>query len=362
MHAPKTRFGLRLKAVARFLSTAFVIAAVSFTLATSASAHDPGLSSAELQVGSRIRADVTFALSDLQPLLGTAKPTESNLIDIARDALNVVVDDRSISPRQVAVQIDENNSAHLRIEFPQTYGSHLKITSDILDQLSRGHRQYISIRDDSRNLIAERVMDAASNTFEINLSETASAGANRSFRQFLVLGLEHILTGYDHLIFLLGLMIAGAGFKAIARIITSFTVAHSITLAAAALDVVRMPPGVVEPLIAASIIYVGLENIFRRDLKWRWLVTFAFGLVHGFGFASALRELGIGTSGISAAVPLLSFNMGVELGQIMIAIVTLPLIWKLREKPCFALRYAPACSILISLAGTLWLLERTLLK
>jgi hydrogenase/urease accessory protein HupE len=173
---------------------------------------------------------------------------------------------------------------------------------------------------------------------------------------------EHILTGYDHLVFLLGLIIAGAGFRAVAKIITSFTLAHSITLALATLDVVRISPGLVEPLIAASIVYVGLENIFRRDLRWRWLLTFGFGLVHGFGFASVLKELGIGAGGVSTAVPLVSFNLGVEMGQIAIAALALPLIWKFRERPSFVVRYAPACSVLITLAGAFWFIERTLLK
>src|SRR6185295_17497952 len=124
-----------------------------------------------------------------------------------------------------------------------------------------------------------------------------------SYGAFVLLGIEHILTGYDHLIFLLGLLLAGASFKNVAKIITSFTVAHSITLALSTFDLVRIPSAVVEPLIAVSIVYVGLENIFRRDLKWRWLLTLGFGLVHGFGFASALRSLGIG-SGTGAAMPL----------------------------------------------------------
>ncbi|HEV8487331.1 MAG TPA: HupE/UreJ family protein, partial [Blastocatellia bacterium] len=190
-----------------------------------------------------------------------------------------------------------------------------------------------------------------------------STGPPLSFSQFLLLGIEHILTGYDHLVFLLGLLIAGASFKAAAKIITSFTVAHSITLALATLGVVRISPGIVEPLIAVSIIYVGLENIFRREMSRRWLLTFCFGLVHGFGFAAVLSELGIGSGGLAgAAIPLLSFNLGVELGQVVIAGAALPLIWKLRNRPSFVARFVPVCSVLVAVAGGFWLLERTMLK
>jgi hydrogenase/urease accessory protein HupE len=183
----------------------------------------------------------------------------------------------------------------------------------------------------------------------------------RSFRRFLTLGIEHILTGYDHLAFLFALLVAGGTFGSAARIITSFTLAHSLTLALATFGLVHLPSWLAEPLIAASIVYVGLENLFRRDHGRRWLLTFGFGLVHGFGFASVLRELGIGAGGSGAAVPLFSFNAGVEIGQIAIALLTLPAIWKLSRRPAFETRAVPACSILVALLGAWWLVQRTLL-
>jgi len=149
--------------------------------------------------------------------------------------------------------------------------------------------------------------------------------------------------------------------RSVAKITTSFTVAHSITLGAATLDMVQISSRLVEPLIAVTIIYVGIENIFRRvESDGRWLLTFAFGLIHGLGFASALKELGIGAAG-SAAVPLLSFNLGVELGQFAIAIIVLPVIWKLSARPLFVARYVPACSIAVALVGVYWLIQRSLL-
>ena len=181
----------------------------------------------------------------------------------------------------------------------------------------------------------------------------------RSFANFPLLGVKHILTGYDHLLFLFGLLIVARGFVSALTIITSFTIAHSITLAVATLHLVQIPSRIVEPLIAASIIFVGVENLLRGDiLNARRMVPFGFGLIHGFGFASALREAGIG-SGIGGIVlPLVSFNLGVELGQIMVAAVALPIIWKLRENPMFVARWAPACSAAVALLGSFWLVER----
>jgi HupE / UreJ protein len=112
-------------------------------------------------------------------------------------------------------------------------------------------------------------------------------------------------------------------------------------------------------LIAASIVYVGIENLLRSDVwKARQLVTFGFGLIHGFGFASVLREMDIGAGNGGVAMPLLSFNVGVELGQIMVAAVALPIIWKLRTSPVFIARWTPACSAAVVLLGSFWFVER----
>ncbi|HEY9503208.1 MAG TPA: HupE/UreJ family protein, partial [Pyrinomonadaceae bacterium] len=196
------------------------------------------------------------------------------------------------------------------------------------------------------------------NNLTIDLQTTSAA--NKSTLRFLVLGIEHILTGYDHLAFLLALLLAGGSLLRNAKIITSFTVAHSLTLAMATLGVINVPSNLVEPVIAASIVFVGLENLFRRRLASRWLVTFLFGLVHGLGFASALRELGIGGFGVGVAIPLLSFNLGVELAQIAIAALVLPLVWRLEQRPSFTLKHVPALSLLITFAGVYWFLNRTL--
>ena len=171
--------------------------------------------------------------------------------------------------------------------------------------------------------------------------------------------MKHILTGYDHLLFLFGLLVVARGFVSSLSIITSFTIAHSITLAVATLNLVQIPSRIVEPLIAASVVYVGIENLLRGDNpKARRLLAFGFGLIHGFGFASVLRETGIGSRTGGIALPLLSFNVGVELGQIMVVAVVLPIIWKLRTSPVLIARWAPACSAAVVLLGSFWFADR----
>ena len=183
-----------------------------------------------------------------------------------------------------------------------------------------------------------------------------------TFWGFLELGIEHIWTGYDHLLFLVGLLIVCSRFRTIVAIVCSFTVAHSITLGFAATNTLNLPNRLVEPLIAASILFVGAENLIRRgaEPKGRWAVAFAFGLIHGFGFASVLRELGFGTSDRSIALPLFSFSLGVEMGQIAFAAVFLPVVWQLRKRPGFIRRGVPIISALVAAMGLYWFLERTI--
>jgi hydrogenase/urease accessory protein HupE len=328
----------------------------------------------ELQVQQeQLRVQLTFAQSEVEALVageketadkrnpGTPDPARSGLEALALTALELTLDGRLLRASEVAVHPEPNNTIQFRLRFPISAGSRLGVRSTLPAKLTPGHRQFLVVQSKTGQTLAERILDGKSNTFEADLAGLSSSDAKPgSFRQFLVLGVEHILTGYDHVVFLLALLLAGGAFWNTAKIITSFTVAHSITLALAALDVVRIPSSVVEPLIAVSIVYVGVENLLQGDLRWRWLLTFGFGLVHGFGFASVLRELGVGAAGVGVTVPLVSFNLGVELGQVSIMLLVLPLIWKLRSQPFFVLRCVPACSLLVTVVGGYWLLQRTL--
>jgi hydrogenase/urease accessory protein HupE len=175
---------------------------------------------------------------------------------------------------------------------------------------------------------------------------------------FFRLGVEHILTGYDHLLFLTALLLRGGGTGSLLKIITAFTAAHSVTLALAALGIVTLPDRLVEPLIAASIVWVALENVVRRDVRsTRWIVSFAFGLVHGFGFAAALDPLALPAPRLALA--LLGFNLGVEAGQACVVVALVPLLAALQHA-AWAPRVIRAASIVLALVGLAWLVERLL--
>jgi hydrogenase/urease accessory protein HupE len=333
-------------------------------------AHDPGLSTANLRVADgRLEATLTFARADVESLVrldvdgdGNASRAEfeaarSQLETLARGAFEIRVSTRQVSGSVVAIEFDESDAVHFQLNFAIGSDSKISVLPILLARLPYGHRQYLSAVDANGVLLGRQMLSRGADLYTIEHTSTG----RKEFGQFLFLGVEHILTGYDHLVFLFALLLAGGSLVSAGKIITSFTLAHSITLALATMNVIRLPASIVEPLIAISIVYVGVENLLRRDVRRRWLVTFAFGLVHGFGFASVLRELGVGAGGTGLLMPLFSFNLGVELGQLVIAGLAFPLIWRLRYSPTFLARYAPACSVLIILAGGYWFIERALL-
>ena len=287
----------------------------------------------------------------------------SQLEAVVATQLIVATDGKLAKPASIRSSLDENNNVEVHLGFPVSAFSSLEIQSKIISSLPLGHRQYLEVQNSRGEAIFERLLSASADRATVQMTRTnASVTALEtvgSFTNFLTLGVKHILTGYDHLLFLLGLLVVARGFFSSLSIITSFTVAHSITLAAATFNLAHIPSRIVEPLIAASIVYVGIENLWRGDVpKSRQLVTFGFGLIHGFGFSSVLREMGIGAGMGGVALPLLSFNVGVELGQIVLAAVALPIIWKLRANPVFMVRWVPACSAAVVLLGSFWFVER----
>ena len=250
----------------------------------------------------------------------------------------------------------DNVSIHLSASAPRA--STLTFRSPWLELMPVGHRQFLSIRDADGTIVAERMLSALSDTATVELKGTGDASSH-VFAEFLALGFKHILAGYDHLLFLLSLLIVCRGFAGMLKLVTCFTVAHSVTLALATVGTLHIPAHIVEPLIAATLVYIGVENLIRREpRKERLWLVFAFGLIHGLGFASVLIEMGVGSTGRSVAGPLLSFNLGVELGQVMIAALVLPLFHWVQGRPELANRWATACSALVAIAGGWWLVER----
>ena len=185
-----------------------------------------------------------------------------------------------------------------------------------------------------------------------------TASSTSGWTAFFKLGMLHILTGYDHLLFLLALLLRKQTFKQYAAIITSFTIAHSITLSLAVLGIADLPSRFVEAAIAFSICYVAAENLFRKEIRNRWLLTFGFGLIHGLGFAGILKEMAISKSSLASA--LIGFNIGIEAVQLVLVLLALPLL-RLLHKQKAAGKIINYGSWAIILFGAFWFMERIFL-
>lgn len=367
------------KLAQRLLGVVYLLVQLQIALA-----HPPGLSSTDITIKpDTMDVKVTFAVQDIEAFVtmdtdGDAEVTASEL-DTAKPGiasyvaseLKIMVDEKEAEASQGSkVNFDNQNNAVIELIMPGAAANTIGIESRLLSKLPEGHKEYVTIKDEVGHELGKKMLTRMDNTLQISVKANASQSATEShststFVDFLKLGIEHILTGYDHLLFLFSLLVVTHSFWPAIKIITFFTIAHSITLALAGLNIVDIPSSIVEPLIAATIVYVGLENIVRKDkvtTRQRCILTFFFGLIHGFGFASVLREMGISSIETGILVPLFSFNLGVELGQITVAALVLPLIWWLHGKAQISKYLVPVGSVLICLAGGYWLLERTVLS
>ena len=222
----------------------------------------------------------------------------------------------------------EKYIAHARQQFrfaaasPKRVVLHAALFSTLTDR----HEAVVQASWDGAQRVFKRT-----GPFELEVDRSKMGLFWPTFGEFLKWGMHHILIGWDHIAFLLALLIGAQKMGEMVRVVTSFTVAHSVTLLLAALDVLRFPQAVTESLIALSIVYVAAENYFLKDGRHRWVLTFAFGLVHGLGFSNVLRERLQELESI--ALPVVSFNLGVELGQIAILLVAFPVLLLIRKGP-----------------------------
>jgi hydrogenase/urease accessory protein HupE len=346
--------GTRRGQLSRLASRVIVGVVIALTGTVRLLAHDPGLSLLDVRIEPRqIVAVLSLAGADAALVGGPDAFSK-----LTQDALQLSLDGRSIAPSATSIWSDESGGLHGRMIYDRPSGSRLVLRSTIMSHLARGHRELLTIHGPDGVVLSERMLDAASDNVATDISSVGGAASSTAGR-FLLLGVEHILTGYDHLLFLAGVLVVLRRWRDVVQTITAFTVAHSITLALATTGLVLVPGRTVEPLIAASIVYVGIENLVKGVQGSRWKLTFAFGLVHGLGFATVLRDLGIGTNGNGAiALPLASFNAGVEIGQMAVAVVLVPAFWWLGTRPTSRIRFAAAWSVMVIAAGSYWLLER----
>jgi hydrogenase/urease accessory protein HupE len=218
------------------------------------------------------------------------------------------------------------------------------------------HQTFVNIYDGAR-LAHQEILDLKHPRFDY--FSGSGRGRLAAFGKFLKSGVHHIFIGWDHILFVVGLLLAGGSIGRLLRIVTAFTLAHSVTLALAALDLVHPPARLVEPAIALSIVYVGLDNLMagREERDVRVWIALAFGFIHGFGFASVLRGTGLPRPHLAGA--LFGFNLGVEIGQACIVLLIAPVILALaRRNASLAARVVSVGSVVVAAAGGYWFVER----
>jgi hydrogenase/urease accessory protein HupE len=354
-----------------------LLAGITLGIGVSAHAHQVKLSTARVTLGGDRTVSVEVALkgSDADRLAGT------NVFDAQRDSVDPTLVAASAAPilayvnAHVAVTgldgkacvagaaalVPDGDGVIYRNAFScRNVRGDIVYRSTVLTAIDPSARQIVLIGEGAN--VPQALLDASNTT--VTLSAPAPLLLS-TMQRYLVTGIEHIFLGYDHIAFLVGVVLWARRLVPVIKIVTAFTIAHSITLSLAALNIIVLPGVVVEPAIAASIVFVAMENFFSRDIDSRWRVTFAFGLIHGFGFASALREFGLPANAVVPA--LAAFNIGVEVGQVAIVSIVVPALIVLdrlmatdRAKPVRAASLVYALSLLISLLGSYWFLTRLL--
>ena len=335
-----------------------VVAAVSFAFGV-AVAHQGGTTGhATVSVAGQ---SVRYALS--LPAEGLGDATRDLRELAAAVARHVVVEADGAACAGVPAETRPPSAGRASVEVVVLYACaapirNLTIRDGIDALLGVDHHTIADVQwpGGAKQVIFEKGQRVASFAMADNASTERGTAGQVLF--YLGLGVEHIIGGIDHLLFLLALLALATSLWQTVKIVTAFTVAHSITLSLAALGMVDVPSSIVEPLIAASIVWVAVENLVApAGAARRWLIAAIFGLIHGLGFASALAELGLSREVLVRA--LIGFNIGVELGQLVfVAVVMPPLVWA--SRPGRLPRLPQILSVIVALVGAVWLVERLL--
>lgn len=357
----------------RFFSYIALILLCGVVFPGVAQAHQAGLSRGEYRLdGAMLTAEIVFARGDVALLMRDLDEDGNGAIsaDEVRNAKaplgrmltpKIVVradKDECLGKLDDAFLVEEDGLSVRFVYLCTAPPPSVHVRFDMLDSLTYGHRHIA--RAESGKVIVEEVFFGTRRDWDISPASASDSATkpveSKNFGAFFMMGIEHILLGYDHLVFLLGLVLVGGRPRSLLLVVTAFTLAHSITLGLAVLGIWAPSPRIVEPLIALSVAYVGVENQFVKDAEKRWRITFPFGLIHGFGFAGALGEIQLPKADVPKA--LLGFNLGVEAGQLATLAVVLPLIAVARKREWFKNRGVRLLSWGIAALGLVWFVAR----
>ena len=369
----------------------WVVALLSAVLLLSAArvarAHLIGLSRSEYEPNeAAIHAQLAFRVDDVAlaiPALDANRDGQVTQAEISQakaaigamfvGAIAVIADGRRCDARLDEASLDATDGLRLKATYLCAQSPRrLHLRFGFLERMPEGHRHLATVRLPGGRGDVDALATLARPEMDVDVG---NAEASAGFGSLLRSGVEHILTGADHLAFLLALVLGATlassarmarsggdlGFCASVRarsliaMLTAFTVGHSVSLAVATLGGFAPEPRLIEPAVALSVAYVGAENVFAGGVRHRWMLTLPFGVVHGFAFAGGLIPLGLPRVQLPGAV--LAFNLGVEAGQLMVLAVLLVPIALVRSRDWYP-RLARVLSIAIALLGVAWFFER----
>lgn len=340
---------------------------VLFAAASTARAHPVPFSYLDLRVApDAIDGTLVVHVFDAAHELGVAPP--ERLLD-ASEAARYAEPLRALLARRLQIAVDgrpltivwsgiepiasrQSLRVHLRAALRSRPGS-LAVTERLFPYDPQ-HQMFLNVYEE--DALTQAILAAGHDRFDYYPG--TPQGAFAVIRKFLPAGIHHILIGPDHLLFLVGLLLLGWTIRRLALVVSAFTIAHSLTLSLAALNLAVPPAGIVEPAIALSIVYVGADNLLVREGRdVRAWIAFGFGFIHGFGFASVLREMDLPARALGWS--LFSFNIGVEIGQLLVVVVVASAFAALRSRSQWAAqRLAVAGSLVVIAAGTFWFVQR----
>ncbi len=348
---------------------AFAALAVLLGVASPASAHPVPFSYLDVQIEpDAINLTLVVHVFDAAHELGVNPPEllldpsvlgpqGDKLVALLRSRLQIAAGGRTLTGGAWSAPepLPDRQSIRLHARY-QTGGAPGSVTvTATLFPYDRAHQTFLNFYEDGA-LTSQAILDG--NHPQLEYFTGSRQGVFAVIRKFVPAGIHHILIGPDHLLFLVGLLLLGGSFRRLLLVVSSFTIAHSITLSLAALNLVTPPARVIEPAIALSIVYVGVDNLMvgrGRDVR-AW-IAFTFGFIHGFGFANVLREMNLPSRALGWS--LFSFNLGVEIGQLLVVVLVASALMALRSRnEAAGRRLALAGSLAVILMGAFWFVQR----
>ncbi len=337
--------------------------------ATPASAHQTPFSYLDIRVGQNAaEVDLVAHIIDVAHDLQIDPPEQLLNADVLRDRqadiaallgprVRLLADGRQLTAGDWSVPeaVVDRQSIRISARFPLAARPGTIALDSLMFAYDPQHQTFVNIYEDD-TLALQAILDQTKTRVEF--FSGSRQGAWAVVRKFVPSGVEHILIGPDHLLFLVGLLLLGGTLRQLAVVVSAFTLAHSITLSLAALNVLNPPARIIEPAIALSIVYVGADNLMVRSGRdMRAWIAFAFGFIHGFGFANVLREMDLPRSAMGWS--LFSFNLGVEVGQLVVVVAVASAFAAIRARSDTAgRRLVVAGSVMVIAAGAFWFIQR----